>query len=71
MARLVGKVEKESKKGGVPPSGKGEASELEVVEAYPITMVEPTMIESEDSAKFTRLTTCKRRRYGKQVCCRF
>lgn len=42
-----------------------------VVEADPIMVVKPTVIESEGSTGSMRLATQKRNRYGEQVCCKF
>lgn len=68
MARLAEKVEKEPRKGGVCPSGKNVGCGLVKIEAEPVIMVEPTVIEIKDSTESTRLVSRKRRRLRKRCC---
>lgn len=55
----------------MPPFDKDAGCGSTMVEAEAIVVVEPSVIENEDSVESTRLTTLKRRRFCKQYCCRF
>lgn len=65
MARLVEKVEKKPKKCVVSSPGEVGGHGPVVTKADPITLVEPTIVDSEDSTESSRLVMRKRHRLGK------